>query len=134
VTSENAESGDETVKPSFHKLPEDPAEFDKAIAPHRTLVRPILLGISRLATTVGTAPLDKEEIDSGTIAFAALMYQYGAMLDARVLVTLWLASVSIPRAMEYAENRRKADEKAKHANDAKPLPPSLSRPEIANPT
>lgn len=85
------------------KLPEDPAEFDKAISSCKIMVRPILHGISRLAKTVGTEPLDKEEIDSGTVAFSALMYQAGGMLDARVLVAMWLGGVTIPRVIQFAE-------------------------------
>ncbi len=76
----------------------------------KVMVRPILVGISRMAKTMGTDPLDKEEIDSGTIAWSALMYQYGAMLDARVLVGLWCAGVAVPRAIQYMENKAKEEE------------------------
>ncbi len=75
----------------------------------RVMVRPILMGISRMAKTLDTDPLDKDEIESGEVAFAALMYQYGAMLDARVLVALWVAGVSIPRALQYMEQRKKKE-------------------------
>jgi hypothetical protein len=79
------------------------------------MVRPVLHAISRLAVALETSALDPEEIESGTVAFAALMHQYGAMLDARILVALWVASVSIPRAIEKVEAKRKAEEKKKAA-------------------
>jgi len=99
--------------PAVKTLPEDPKEFDAAIAPVRVMVRPILHGISRLASSAGTDPLDKAEIDSGEVAFAALMFQYGALLDARVLVALWLAGVTVPRGIQYLERKQK--EKAAQA-------------------
>jgi len=79
------------------------------------MVRPLLSGISRLAQAVGTEPLDKEEVDSGSVAWSALMYEQGAQLSGSVLVTLWSAGVLIPRLVEYAERRA---EKQKAANEA----------------
>lgn len=91
------------------QLPSDNKEFDEAIAPSKVMVRPILHAISRVSEACHASPLDSDEIESGTVAFAALMYQYGAMLDARVLVALWVASVSIPRipeVMEYYKQKK----------------------------
>lgn len=99
-------------------LPDDPKEFDKAIGPCRVMVRPVIHGISRLCKAAGTDELDKEEKESGEIAFSALMYQYGAMLDARVLVALWVAGVSIPRITQYLESQ---EEKRRQAQ-ARALP------------
>jgi len=87
-------------------LPDDPAELEDAIKPLKVMVRPILLGISRLAKSVDTDPLDLDEIRSGETAWAALMYQYGAMLDARVLVALWCAGIGIPRVVQYMEAQK----------------------------
>lgn len=87
------------------------------------MVRPILMGISRMAKVLDTDPLDKDEIESGEVAFAALMYQYGAMLDARVLVALWIAGVSIPRAMQYMEGRKKKETMHKQAQGADSIKP-----------
>jgi hypothetical protein len=93
-----------------NKLPEDPKEFDAAIGPSKIMVRPMLHAISKLCEAVDTDPLDKDEIESGSTALGALMYQYGAMLDARVLVTIWLASVSLPRVTQYLEAKQKKEE------------------------
>lgn len=103
----------ETPSQVPNKLPTDPKDFDAAIAPMRVMVKPVLFGISRLSAVAGTEPLDKDEIASGEIAFAALAYQYGAMLDARVLVALWLGGVTVPRVVQYFENKRKAEQEAK---------------------
>jgi hypothetical protein len=86
-------------------LPEDFAE-DPALKGYRAFVRPIIGGVSKLAVTLETSPLDEEETDSGTIAFSALMYQYGANMDARVLVGLWCVSVIVPRLTEYAQKQK----------------------------
>jgi len=78
----------------------------------RLMVRPIMHGISRLAQQADVDPLDADEIASGEIAFSALLYQYGGMLDARVLVVLWLAGVSVSRVPQYiAARNKKAEEK-----------------------
>lgn len=107
------------------KLPEDPAELDAAIAPMKVMVRPILHGISRIASHVGASPLDKDETDSGTIAWSALLYQQGGMLDARVLVLMWTLGVSIPRTLEYFENKKKREEEEKRKALGMPALPEV---------
>jgi hypothetical protein len=87
------------------------------------MVRPIMMGISRLCKTLDVEPLDKEESESGTIAWSALMYQAGGMLDARVLVLLWVAGVSLPRALDYFE-KREAKRRHQKLMDAGLIPPS----------
>jgi hypothetical protein len=93
------------------KLPEDPLEFDAAIRSCKVMMRPVISGISKLAEAAGTEPLDTEEKDSGLTAFSALMYQSGGMLDARTLVAMWVAGVTIPRAVSFMEKRQEAKER-----------------------
>lgn len=121
---ELAEADEVAFGKPLRELPEDPAELDKAIASCRVMVRPILHGISRLATTLDTEPLDKDELDSGIIAFSALMYQYGAMLDARVLITLWLVGITLPRVIERLQKDRDKEKQKKLAAAAPPAPPA----------
>lgn len=94
------------------------------------MVRPIISGISRLSATMGTQPLDAEEKDSGTMAFAALMYQSGGMLDARTLVALWLAGVTMPRVVAYAEGA--AERKRRRELEARGLavPVAVPTPKV----
>jgi hypothetical protein len=94
-------------------LPENPAEFDKAISSCKVMVRPVLHGISRLCEVAKTSPLDREEIDSGVVAWSALMYEEGAMLSGKVLVFLWLMGCLLPRAVEYLEKRAENASRAK---------------------
>lgn len=89
-----------TVRP----LPEN-FDTDPALRGYRIMVRPLLGATSRLCRSIDVSPLDEEETESGTLAFSALLYQYGAELDARVLVVLWLLSIGVPRAAEYFEKR-----------------------------
>lgn len=89
---------------------------------HRLMVRPLIHGASRICVALDTKPLDKEEVESGTTAWAALLYQYGAQLDARVLVALWCAGVILPRVGEHFEaQKQKRAERLK--KDATPLGP-----------
>jgi len=76
-----------------------------------------------MAKMVDTDPLDKDEIESGEIAFAALMYQYGAMLDARVLVALWCAGVGIPRVLQYMEGQKAKERLQKSTQGADSIKP-----------
>jgi hypothetical protein len=80
------------------------------------MVRPLIQGASKVAVALGTSRLDDQEVETGTQAWAALLYQYGAQMDARVLVLLWVAGVSIPRVSEYFETRAKAARKVQVEN------------------
>lgn len=77
------------------------------LAKYRMMVRPLLTGTSRILKGFELSPLDEQELESGTYAFSALLYQYGADFDARVLVGLFVASVAISRGIEYAQKREK---------------------------
>jgi hypothetical protein len=57
---------------------------------------------------MGTAPLDGDEQEGGVQAFSALLYQYGAQVDARILVALWVAGVTVPRVIHALKERNKA--------------------------
>lgn len=115
----------EAAQPSLEKrpLPEDPKEFADAIAPTRALVRPILHGLSRLAQTIGTDALDKEEVDSGQVALGAWMYQKGMNLNADVLVMLWIVSVTLPRVTQFLEARKEKEKAKKQALYGLPTTP-----------
>lgn len=88
-------------------LPNNPNEFESALAPYRPMVRPALIGLSKVCEVVGVQKLDGDEIEGGTVAFSGLMYQYGGQLDARVLVALWLIGVTLPRAIQKLTEKPK---------------------------
>lgn len=67
----------------------------------------MVVGVSKTLEVVDLEKLDADECEGGVQAFSALMYQYGGVLDARVLVTLWLASISMPRIAKYFDEKRK---------------------------
>lgn len=94
-----------SLEPETRKLPEEPAEFEAALKPYRIMVRPLVTGVSRLCEEVGSIPLDSDERQGGEQAFAALMYQYGGQLDARVLVALWVVGVTLPRVIHEVKKR-----------------------------
>lgn len=94
--------------PELRPLPEDPKEFDEAIRACKTLVRPVMAGLSATLQAAGTDPLDDDEYRGGVEAFAALAYQYGAALDARVMVGLWCVGVTMPRITRAFLEARKA--------------------------
>lgn len=73
---------------------------------HKLMVKPVTGCISAICEIAGTSPLDKEEKAQGELAFAAMLYQYGGDLDARVLVALFLAGISTSRLAEFAANRK----------------------------
>lgn len=82
------------------------------------MVRPLVTGVSKAAELVDSYPLDADEKEGGTQAFSALMYQYGGELDARVLVALWLAGVTIPRVLYHLKKEKEArDVKKRREND-----------------
>lgn len=56
-----------------------------------------MAGISATLRAAGSDPLDDDEYKGGVEAGAALAYQYGATLDARVMIALWAVGVSLPR-------------------------------------
>lgn len=91
-------------------LPEKPEDIDRVLAPYRVMVRPLVTGVSKAAELMDTYPLDADEKEGGTQAFSALMYQYGGELDARVLVALWVAGVSIPRVLHHLKKEKEARE------------------------
>lgn len=92
--------------PERRVLPEDPAELDAALAPHKMLVGPILTGISGTLEALGSTALTSREHSEGTFAFSCLAFQYGAQLDARLLVLAWMAGVSLPRISKWAKDRK----------------------------
>lgn len=69
---------------------------------------PVVGAVSSGFELLKTSPLNVQEREHGEFAIAALLYQEGADLDAKLLVLLWAASVSAPRLAEMALNKRKA--------------------------
>lgn len=69
---------------------------------YKLMVKPLVLAESALCKLAGTSPLDKDEQDSGTFAYAALLYQYWEKVDAKMLVLLHIAGVAAPRLAEAA--------------------------------
>jgi len=104
-----AQEEDKTVfDEPVRQLPTNPEEFDKLLAPYRVMVRPLVGGISKICETLDSMPLDADEKEGGIQAFSALLYQYGGELDARVLVALWVAGVTMPRVLHYMQKDKAA--------------------------
>ena len=72
------------------------------------MVAPLVSGVSRVFVELDAEPLDAEEKEGGKLALAALMYQYGGQLDARLLVAMWIAGVALPRAPTIIKSFKKA--------------------------
>ena len=70
------------------------------------MVRPLVSGVSKVAEVLDTPPLDPDEKEGGVQAFSALLYQYGGELDARVLVGLWIAGVTLPRVLHTMKKQK----------------------------
>lgn len=79
------------------------------------MVRPFLTMMSKLCEAAGASPLDKSELQSGTEAFAAVLYEEGAVFSGRTMAGIWLLSVGPTRAMEILDKR-----KAKKAAEQRP--------------
>lgn len=82
---------------TLNALSQDPEEFEKQIRVAKIFVRSIVSGIDSIYRIAELEGLSSDEKDAGATAFAALIYQYGGMTNAWVLVGLWLASTTIPR-------------------------------------
>jgi len=78
------------------------------LAPYRVMVRPLVGGVSKALELKLPPKLDADEIEGGTQAFSALLYQYGGALDARVLVAMWVAGVTLPRVLMLMEEKKRA--------------------------
>jgi hypothetical protein len=72
------------------------------------MTRPLITGVSHICTELGSIPLDGDEQEGGVQAFSALLYQYGAQVDARILVGLWVAGVTVPRVIHALKDRNRA--------------------------
>jgi hypothetical protein len=59
----------------------------------------------------GMKPLSDKETAQGEFALGALLYQYGAELDAKLLCLLWAASISAPRLIALAQSKREKDKR-----------------------
>lgn len=96
-------------------LPSDPDEIDAVLGPYRILAKPAVSGVSKLAVTLKTEPLDDDERESGELSIAAMLYQYGAQLDGRVLFAMWATGVILPRAADYFAKREERELAAQQA-------------------
>lgn len=96
-------------------LPEDPSEWDKALLPYKGLVRTPLIAVSKtLKYLPPHEPLDAAEMAGGEQAFAALLYQEGAQMNAWTMVALWGLGIGSFRLIKYLDTReQRAAEKAK---------------------
>lgn len=78
---------------------------------YKRMVRPLLLCCSKLCEAAGVSPLDKEEVDSGADAFAAVLYEENALFSGRTMAMLWVGGVAVPRVIEgvdkYTEKKKK---------------------------
>ena len=102
-------------------LPDDPVEFENAIRLNKVMVRPVLLGVSQVFKAFKLSPLGKDEQDAGAQAFGALLYQYKAEFDARLLVILWILGITLPRVVEWANMRHGKMAVVKQTVDAAPM-------------
>jgi len=70
----------------------------------------IVSALSKGCEVAGTKALDESERENGENAFAQLIYEEGANLSARLLVTLFLITTLFPRFIEWADKKRKDKE------------------------
>lgn len=92
-------------------LPKDPAERDNALAPYKFFTRPLVGCMSRFYKYAGLEPLDRDEREGGTEAFAAVAYEYMEQMDSRFLLLIWLTSTAAPRLLDYFD-KKEAEENA----------------------
>lgn len=91
-------------------MPEDPKEQDRVLAPFRVLAKPLVGCVCKATEFLTDDPklrIDDDEKEMGVQAWAALFYQLGGRLDARVLVVLWIVSLMLPRMMYIIAKARK---------------------------
>ena len=99
----------------FRIPPSDPKERANALLVYRPLVRPVVTGSSSILKSLEVTPLSNDETEDGIEAFSALAYQYGAKIDARIIVLVWLLAILVSRVPEYLELRKKRRLEAKNA-------------------
>lgn len=105
------------------KLPQGDA-LEAAIAPYRVMARPLVQMVSMVAENLKTAPLDKEEKDSGEVAISAMLYQYQAAMTAEFLLLMWIIGVTAPRVLQYLDEKKKRDEEKESTVKVPPSPVS----------
>jgi hypothetical protein len=101
------EEDEQDESPTRRKLPDNDSELDAVLKRYKILARPIVTGISGTLEVLNTAPLDKDEQDGGHFAIAAMLYEFGAEMDSRVLFGLWLAGIAAPRLAQAAVEMKK---------------------------
>jgi hypothetical protein len=90
------------------------AELKAALAPYTVFAAPLVLATSKICEIAKTDPLSPKECEGGEMAFGAMLYQYGAQIDAKVLLLLWTIGISAPRILQVADRiltERKEKEK-----------------------
>jgi hypothetical protein len=109
------------------KLPEDPSEQQSILAKYRPMSEIIIGSVDASIRVAGKLsghaidPLDKAEKEGGNYAMSALLYQYGADMDAKVLCALWILGISTPRLLQIAaENSEKKKAKVEFPQNFKP--------------
>jgi len=117
----------ETKKSEPRFLPEDPKEQAEVLARYEPLVRPAIGLASRALASVDVDPLDKDEQKDGVYAFSALAHQYGATIDAKFLVLVWLLSVVLLRVPQYMARRKKEKELEAQKLKSIPLTPVVQK-------
>lgn len=88
------------------KLPEDPEAANKALAIYKMMASPVVGAVSSSFKLLGTEELNAKEVAGGEFAIGALLFQYGAELDAKLLCLLWAASISAPRLAQLAMDKK----------------------------
>lgn len=111
-------------KTTKRKMPEDAGELNKVLAPYKIFAVPVVGAVSSCFELMDTKPLSAPEKDSGEQAIAAVLYQEGAQLDAKLLLLLWGLSVSGPRLAQKAAQHRAKKQKTPVIENA----PNLDMP------
>jgi len=119
-----AEKLEETTRSFLSpKVKLDEEHFEEQIKSAKLMVRPVLAGISKCLEFYDLSGLDKDETESGAMAFGALVTQYGAQFNAWILVGLWAAGIIPSRVMEWRLNKLKLEKARQLSYMAKPAEP-----------
>lgn len=98
----------------FRTLPSNPTEFERAIAPYRIMVRPVVICVKKMTKVLPPKDeLDADEHESLEMSYAAAMYQSGGNVDFRITAALATLGVAIPRVIKYLDEREEKEKEKK---------------------
>lgn len=128
---QQASEAAESAMPQRRKLPDDEAELDKVLRRYKILAKPAINGLSHTLEVFDMSALDGDEKEGGYHAVAAMLYEFGAEMDSRLLFGLYLLGIMTPRMAELAMKKReqaKLKQAGRKVIDPKSLPAPQTTP------